>query len=764
MNILKKVLVLILMPLLCSCISLAGKLASTDPATVEAAVVQLVEKEPDSLAILNRTIAAAPQPRRERIFYALKKRYERKIEGQVEIEDFVDWVLPVNENRQPILQGENVVRYQVYSLSRCDLPLMFQETFGENSWLLSWYGNSFVERYRRRALPYLIEALSGNDTTGRAAALITIRAILTDPSDPEFTDFSMEDTAKKARENFRALFTSNNLLLQILAAGWLNGVADISELVAVGEKGLQSQDELTRLLAAQTLYFDLGLFRPMSVIVDLIRSEDWYIARWATMLAGSYYFDKSFFSEEDKDFLAGMVGGLNAIEAMSLLSRFDDLDKKHKRAIAHATRRLIQGDPSNNDRSRAAIFLGYLTEPEDFDFLIECLQDETEDSERIAANAASTLGVLGDKRAVPYLVKLIPRDDSVGWAAAHALGRIGDISAVPHLVSALENQLGTIAPWSLLFSALGELGDKRAIPVLQKTLKAEHMNTREYAVEALAQIKDPAIADILINVAKSDKEEYVRKIALNLAVEMGGAGVKALLLRTIDAERGEVLACALEGIERLCPERLHESTKKVLELHCDSPGYAAITAVEIAAKNNYADCIPLVAKVLDNATTYGLCSIVEALVQLRGKDAVPSIEKAHERLKNEAPYLVIELAKLAPEKYEGEVIALMKASKEYWLRWEIVGILLEKGRKESFAILDKELTGPHRRTLYDEGWSSACSALVKYFQGAPEYDYNAFWTEREKQYNAIRKFWLQKRDKFTWDPASRKFTVPPDNR
>lgn len=66
--------------------------------------------------------------------------------------------------------------------------------------------------------------------------------------------------------------------------------------------------------------------------------------------------------------------------------------------------------------------------------LIAALQDE---NKSVRKEAASALGQIGDKAAVPHLITTLQNDsENVRAAAAWALGQIGDATAIPHLITA----------------------------------------------------------------------------------------------------------------------------------------------------------------------------------------------------------------------------------------------------------------------------------------------------------------------------------------
>ena len=102
----------------------------------------------------------------------------------------------------------------------------------------------------------------------------------------------------------------------------------------------------------------------------------------------------------------------------------------------------------------------------------------------VRGDAASVLGKLGFKEAIPYLSAAL-QEDKHGWvrgAAARALGLLGFQESIPYLGAALqENEQGWVrrsAAW-----ALGRLCFKEIIPYLIAALKDDKHTDIRYAAE-----------------------------------------------------------------------------------------------------------------------------------------------------------------------------------------------------------------------------------------------------------------------------------------
>lgn len=155
--------------------------------------------------------------------------------------------------------------------------------------------------------------------------------------------------------------------------------------------------------------------------------------------------------------------------------------------------------------------------------LVKALIEELENGDSIErGNAALQLGKIGDKSAVPSLIRALKykEDSVVQWEAAEALGKIGDRRATPALVEALRDRsktvrqkaamalgkMGNNAGLSHIFwilqddedwwnrrdaaAILGNIGDKSVMPYLKKALRDKNKEVREAAKKAIEKIKE----------------------------------------------------------------------------------------------------------------------------------------------------------------------------------------------------------------------------------------------------------------------------------
>nr|CAA30066.1 hypothetical 30kD protein [Tolypothrix sp. PCC 7601] len=141
--------------------------------------------------------------------------------------------------------------------------------------------------------------------------------------------------------------------------------------------------------------------------------------------------------------------------------------------------------------------------PEANDLLIQALEDEDDRTivggYPLRRNAARALGKLGEKRAVPALIKALECSDFyVREAAAQSLEMLGDSSSIPRLIELLNDQVpGTLPapeppqltqPFDAIIEALGTLGASDAIPIIQEFLEHTVPRIQYAAARAMYQL------------------------------------------------------------------------------------------------------------------------------------------------------------------------------------------------------------------------------------------------------------------------------------
>ena len=146
--------------------------------------------------------------------------------------------------------------------------------------------------------------------------------------------------------------------------------------------------------------------------------------------------------------------------------------------------------------------------------VIELLADPDEQIRGVAVGVASTFD---DPRVVPATITLLR--DSDWWiriAAADALGKLRDPRAIEALTAALGDQ---DLKWSAI-EALGRIGDNRALNALGRMLGDPAAAVRIEVMQALKHFDHPQVKDVLMRIASSDQERFVRSRAVDILDEI----------------------------------------------------------------------------------------------------------------------------------------------------------------------------------------------------------------------------------------------------
>jgi len=170
--------------------------------------------------------------------------------------------------------------------------------------------------------------------------------------------------------------------------------------------------------------------------------------------------------------------------------------------------------------------------------------------EETLEETALALGELGDRSAVPVLLEALDCEDiMVAEAAARALGKLGDRSIVPVLVKRLES-------WDVIkrlkaADLLGELGDRSVVPSLRNALNRENVAlAKDYFAMALCKLGDSSAVPILMKALKH-KDDYFRWRAAEALGELGDKSAVPALIETLRDENDVVRMEAREALAKI---------------------------------------------------------------------------------------------------------------------------------------------------------------------------------------------------------------------
>jgi len=206
------------------------------------------------------------------------------------------------------------------------------------------------------------------------------------------------------------------------------------------------------------------------------------------------------------------------VEATRALGEFED-----RRALDSLLEGLNDNSPSVREAAIRA--LKSYEDSRISDSIIRLLNDS---SALVRSAAVWYMREKPDKRAVEALIPLLSDEKTIASASAQALAKIGDAKAVDSLIKIVRSEYdrermlgGDIYLRVSAINALGQIGDKKATPVVIDALQEKELKIS--AVDALKTLKDNRAVPALIK-CLSDDDPYVRRLAASALREIGDPG------------------------------------------------------------------------------------------------------------------------------------------------------------------------------------------------------------------------------------------------
>ena len=183
------------------------------------------------------------------------------------------------------------------------------------------------------------------------------------------------------------------------------------------------------------------------------------------------------------------------------------------------------------------------------------------DDPRVRRYLSMVLGNLGDRRATPLLVDALgDQDPETRIYAVLALGRLRDPAAVPHLLTTFANDERDVRK-SVAY-ALGEIGDRRAVPALAAALGDPIPDVRYNAAIAMARFGDTRAIGVVREMLDRSRLDRV-------------AGMRP------DQKEATMLA-AIPALMKIAPE---ERTKVLLPVSRNDPSLQVRSAAKEALRS-----------------------------------------------------------------------------------------------------------------------------------------------------------------------------------
>lgn len=283
--------------------------------------------------------------------------------------------------------------------------------------------------------------------------------------------------------------------------------------------------------------------------------------------------------------------------------------------------------------------------------LIETLADA---NAAVRVAAASSLGQLGDPRAIAALAKALREDTDarVREAAAYALGQIDDTRAVPHLLAALKTERApnvrekivsalhelddpsalagviavlkdpSVAVRRAAVHALGEFEDASAVPALIEMIRDEDAEVRKYTAESLGSLESASALDALAQLAR-DPDKDVRIHALSALGSLEDRRALPALVGALKDANAEVRYHAADAIGDL--DGLKTAPPALIEALSDSDSEVRQNAANSLGNIGDEAAVPALKRLTADTDTEVRRAAAEALSEIGGPDAIQAL-------------------------------------------------------------------------------------------------------------------------------------------
>ena len=250
------------------------------------------------------------------------------------------------------------------------------------------------------------------------------------------------------------------------------------------------------------------------------------------------------------------------------------------------------GEEKRGERMDAIEALGELGDERAVPFLIGTLYDG---ERKVRAQAAGVLGRFGSELAVPALLGRLTGDwdRGVQMSAGWALGYIGGEEAL----EGINQKLRRLSPdaWIAAVEALGEIGDRRAIPHLLRALSRYRIidirsaaltleklddgslftrligdlengddRERECAALGLSLLGDSRAIEPLVQVLK-DSQDFVAAAAAYSLGELGGDRALQVLIESLAHDNRYVCSAVVKSLDRMGDTRAIAALEKLID-------------------------------------------------------------------------------------------------------------------------------------------------------------------------------------------------------
>lgn len=302
--------------------------------------------------------------------------------------------------------------------------------------------------------------------------------------------------------------------------------------------------------------------------------------------------------------------------------------------VADILVKALAGESDEKVRKEIIQILYEKKDPRALDPLLASLKMST--SPDVLASTLAALGQLGDKRAISHITNFLTHENrEVVQSAVRTLGKIGDEAVAAILLAMLTDPKTDSEVTYDLVNALGELKYKPAFPELRKiavnTAKPNYL--RAFAVTALGRIGDTRALDVFLTMLKTEKNSIIRARVIAALGEMKTEqSVQYLKVALGDADKTiryqAVQAAGKSGSRALVPALLYR-------LKYDEEPKIMVAAAEALQALGHKAATAIVIKKFESSRDNGiLISLLAVLEKENAREAIPVLRKKQLEMKN----------------------------------------------------------------------------------------------------------------------------------
>ncbi|MBI1976160.1 MAG: HEAT repeat domain-containing protein [Candidatus Omnitrophica bacterium] len=398
-----------------------------------------------------------------------------------------------------------------------------------------------------RALPALVAALGDSDSSVRSDARNAVK---------NFKEAAIPELINGLKSsNVQVRLASISLLTDLKAAAAVESLAQL----------VQQDKEVSVRRAVVSALAAIGGVEVLPALVNALGDTDFSVRNDA----------RSAVKDFKEAAIPALINGLKNDNVQVRLASISLLTELKTPAAVEPLMQLVQQDKEISVRRAVVTALGAIGDARAISALVIVLGDEeyfvrsdawsqlqkfkeaaipellkglNHEKALIREWSAYTLGAMKAVAAVDSLIQLVQNDEkiSVRLEAVSALGAIGDARAIPVLVVALGDEAKNVRDnaWDGL-----KKFKEAAIPELLKGLRYENMLVRSRAADLLGEMKAVAAVDSLIQLVQGDKESSVRSAAVNALGAIGDVRVLPVLVTAFGDSDSSVRSEARETIK-----------------------------------------------------------------------------------------------------------------------------------------------------------------------------------------------------------------------